>query len=50
MERINRILINDLYREYLQKNNEAETGRPFCRHDLGHFLDVARIAMILDLE
>lgn len=50
MERINGILENDLFREYLQKNTEAEEGRPFCRHNMGHFLDVARIAMILNRE
>lgn len=50
MERINRILKNDLYQEYLAKNNQAEASRRFCHHNMGHFLDVARIAMILNLE
>ncbi len=46
-ERVNRILENKRYRRYLEKNIETEKGRIFCRHDMGHFLDVARIAMIL---
>lgn len=28
----------------------AEADRRFCRHDMVHFLDVARIAMIINLE
>lgn len=50
MERINKILTNDRYREYLEKNNQAEAQRRFCRHNMGHFLDVARIAVILNSE
>lgn len=47
-ERGNRILEHQGYREYLKKNEAVEKDRIFCRHDLGHFLDVARIAMILN--
>ena len=50
MERINRILRQDSYRKYLEENNLAERERKFCRHDMSHFLDVARIAMILNRE
>ncbi len=50
MERINQILASDLYGGYLKKNNKAEAGRRFCRHNMGHFLDVARIAWILNQE
>lgn len=49
MERINRILENGLYQEYLERNKQAEAQRRFCHHDMGHFLDVARIAMILNI-
>lgn len=28
----------------------AEEGRRFCHHDMGHFLDVARLAMIFNLQ
>ncbi len=48
MERVNRILKQDLYQDYLKKNNLAEKERQFCRHNMVHFLDVARIAMILN--
>lgn len=48
MERYNQILFHEKYREYIGKNNQAEADRRFCRHNMGHFLDVARIAMILD--
>lgn len=47
MERVNRILRNPVYREALQKNQEAEKERRYCHHDMAHFLDVARIAMLL---
>ena len=50
MERVNKILNNPKYKEYLKLNGEYEKDRKFCRHDLGHFLDVARIAYIIVLE
>ena len=50
MERVNNILNNKLYKIYLDKNMEAEEGRRFCHHDMGHFLDVARLAMIFNLQ
>ena len=50
MERINRILRNQRFQEHLRKNQAAETDRIFCHHDMGHFLDVARIGMILNLQ
>ena len=50
MERVNRILHHDVYKEYVEKNKMAEEGRRFCHHDMGHFLDVARLAMIFNLQ
>ena len=50
MERVNRILEHDGYQECLRKNETAEKDRRFCRHDMAHFLDVARIAWILNLQ
>ena len=50
MDRINRILENKQYQEYLALNELAEKDRKFCYHDIGHFMDVARIGMILNLE
>lgn len=49
-DRINRILKHRLFVENLGKNEAAETGRRFCRHDMVHFLDVARIARIINFE
>lgn len=50
MDRIDRIIVHPLFVENLQKNRRAEADRQFCRHDMGHFLDVARIGTILSLE
>ncbi|HHW28738.1 MAG TPA: HD domain-containing protein [Syntrophomonadaceae bacterium] len=50
MERIDAIVRDHLFRECLDKNREAEADREFCKHDLQHFVDVARIAYILLLE
>ena len=50
MDRINRILENKQYMEYLVLNELAERDRKFCHHDIDHFMDVARIGMILNLE
>lgn len=50
MDRINQILNHDLYKMYLEKNEKAEADRCFCRHNIGHLLDVARIGMLLNLE
>lgn len=46
MDRINRILRHELYLEYLQRINEWEKERIFCKHDMVHFLDVCRLAEI----
>ena len=50
MERVNKIINHDLFKEYLNKNRMAEENRRFCRHDMSHFLDVARLGMIFALE
>ncbi|MBF7096953.1 HD domain-containing protein [Alkalibacter mobilis] len=50
MERINRILVDEIYLSHLNKIKEHEKQRIFCRHDITHFLDVARIAWIITLE
>lgn len=48
MNRIDEILKHHLFIRHLKLNEEAEADRRFCRHNMGHFLDVARIAMILN--
>ncbi len=51
MEKVDKILNHDLFNVYLKEIQRIEAGnREFCGHDLTHFLDVARIAMILNLE
>lgn len=50
MKRIDRILKDNLFLDNLGRIVEAEKGRPFCHHDMAHFLDVARIARILAAE
>lgn len=47
MERVNRMMKHPAYREAIHKNEQAEKGRRYCHHDMAHFLDVARIAMLL---
>lgn len=48
--RIDSILRHPLYQKCINANEEAEADRCFCRHNMGHFLDVARIARIMNLE
>jgi len=50
MERVNRIIKHELFLENVRKNEEAEVDRHFCRHNMSHFLDVARIGQIMNLE
>jgi HD superfamily phosphodiesterase len=50
MRRINQILSHPKYQLYLSKIEELEKKREFCCHNLMHFLDVARIGYILNLE
>lgn len=50
LDRIDKILSHDLFLGHLDKNNAAEADRRFCRHNIVHFLDVARIATIINLE
>lgn len=50
MNRINQILQHPLFKEYMNANAVKETDRIFCRHNMSHVMDVARIAYILNLE
>lgn len=50
MNRVDRILNHKLFQIHLQENEKAEAKRQFCRHGMVHFLDVARIAEIINLE
>lgn len=50
MERVNAILKNPKYWEHIDKIKQAEENRIFCLHNMGHFLDVARIAALINEE
>lgn len=50
MKRFNSLLHDENYLCYLNKNVLNEKNRIFCKHGLEHFLDVARIAYIINLE
>lgn len=50
MERVNRILKSKKYQEHIDKIKAAEEGRIFCCHNMVHFLDVARIASLINAE
>lgn len=39
-----------LYVKFYKKLSKAETDRIFCRHQMSHYLNVARIAYIYNLE
>ena len=41
---------HSLYQECYIRLQKAEEVRKFCRHTMEHFIDVARIAWILNLE
>lgn len=50
MDRVNLILSNSKYQEYIDKIKQAEEDRIFCLHNMSHFMDVARIAYSINLE
>ena len=50
MYRVNKIITDPLYKEKFQRIQELEKDREFCNHTMAHFIDVARIAYIIDLE
>lgn len=50
MDRVNRILEQELYRHCLSTIETYERDRRFCKHDMEHFLSVARLMLIKSLE
>ena len=50
MQRCNSIYNHPLYQERTKFIDDAEKERIFCRHNLEHALDVARIGYIMILE
>ena len=49
-ERYNNILHNGLFCDTIHKLNLAEKERFFCKHDITHLLDTARIMQLINLE
>ena len=49
-DRIQAILNNEEYKSCYAVIKECEKDRIFCHHDMSHFLDVARIAQIINFE
>ncbi|MFR5264348.1 HD domain-containing protein [Clostridium sp.] len=50
MERVNKILNNNIFKKCLLEIEEFEKERIFCKHDLNHFLTMSRLAYIMVLE
>lgn len=50
MPRLEAVLRHPLYQDHYRKIRELESSRQYCHHDMEHFLDVARIAYIRNLE
>lgn len=50
MERIDRMLAHLAFRSTLEELKSLEVDRIFCRHDLEHLLNVARLMRIYNLE
>lgn len=50
MNKIENIIANPVYKDYLQRNNNAEKERVFCCHNFDHVADTARLTYILILE
>lgn len=50
MQRVNSICSHPLWKSCVSKIRDLERERIFCCHDTSHFLDVARIAWIENLE
>ena len=45
-----KILENEEYRRLLREIEDAECDRIFCKHDLSHCLDVARVATLMCID
>jgi len=50
MSRVNQLIKHEDYRRYLQKIDDLEAERSFCKHGFEHGLNVARIAYSYMLE
>ena len=50
MERVNRIIKNSTFKRSYKLIEDYEKTRIYCKHDMAHLLDVARLAWIFNLE
>ena len=50
LQRVNAICRHSLWQTSRKRIEELEQDRVFCRHDVIHFLDVARLAWIENME
>lgn len=50
LARVNAILKHPVYQKYYKKLEDMEKDRIYCRHQMPHLLDVARIAWIRNTE
>lgn len=50
MPRVNAILKNTHYKNNLQKLTVLEQNRKFCKHNIEHFLDTARLMYLISFE
>jgi len=48
--RLNRLVQLPEYKKAIQEIKKFEEDRVFCKHNINHFLDVARISYIINLE
>ena len=50
MERFQKIVCHETYKQTYERLQELEKDREFCGHDMEHFLSVARISYLMVLE
>ena len=50
MNRVNKILRSEEYKNCLNIITEKERERIYCKHTIEHFIDVARIMQLMNLE
>lgn len=50
MARVNAVVSHPVYQEYYRRLEALEQNRIFCRHQMDHLLDTARIAYIRSME
>ncbi|MBU3159779.1 HD domain-containing protein [Clostridium frigoris] len=49
-DKVNLIIKNNIFQYNLKRIKDLEENREYCKHDMQHFLDVARLMYIITLE